>query len=81
MNYQDFNVFASASLEAHAVIGVFIDIEVWSGEKTLLEGHVYANLEANFPNPLCVAGSVSAELCFYPCPFFVVKFVLKLNLN
>ncbi|MCX7736066.1 MAG: hypothetical protein N2319_05080 [Candidatus Kapabacteria bacterium] len=70
MTYQNFNVNAKATLEGHANIGVFIDLAVWSGYKTLLEGNVQANLEANFPNPMCMAGSVYAELCFDPCPIF-----------
>jgi hypothetical protein len=68
VTYQNFNVLASATLDAHANIGVFVDLLVWSGYKTLLEGHINANLEASFPNPMCMAGSVYAEVCFDPCP-------------
>lgn len=70
MTYQNFNVTANARLSAHANIGVFVDLSVWSGNQTLLEGNVNANLEATFPDPMCMAGSVRAELCFDPCPVF-----------
>jgi hypothetical protein len=68
MTYQNFNVQANATLTAQANIGVFIDLSVWSGNKTLLEGQVNANLNATFPDPMCMAGSVYAEVCFDPCP-------------
>lgn len=68
MTYENFNVQANASLSAQANIGVFINLSVWSGNITLLEGQVNANLNVTFPDPMCMAGSVYAELCFDPCP-------------
>lgn len=70
LTYSPFQVSASATLVGNAIIGVFIDLAVWSGYKTLLEGSVTANLEATFPDPFCMAGSVYAEACFDPCPVF-----------
>lgn len=70
LNYSPFQVAASASLVGNAKIGVFIDLAVWSGYKTLLEGSVLANLQATFPDPFCMAGSIYAEACFDPCPVF-----------
>ncbi|MCX7611918.1 MAG: hypothetical protein N2043_10065, partial [Ignavibacterium sp.] len=68
MTYENFNVQANASLSAQANIGVFVNLSVWSGNVTLLEGQVNANLNATFPDPMCMAGSVYAEICFDPCP-------------
>ena len=70
LTYSPFQVSASATLTGNAKIGVFIDLSVWSGYKTLLEASVTANLQATFPDPFCLAGSIHAEACFDPCPIF-----------
>ena len=70
LTYSPLQVFASATLNGNAKIGAFIDISVWSGTLTLLEGSVTANLQATFPDPFCLAGSIYASICIDPCPVF-----------
>jgi len=68
--YSPLQVFASATLNGNARIGAYIDMSVWSGTLTLLEGTVTANLQATFPDPFCFAGSIYARACIDPCPVF-----------
>jgi len=70
VTYSPLQIFASATLNGNAKIGAYIDLSVWSGELTLLEGSVTANLQATFPNPFCLAGSIYASVCIDPCPVF-----------
>lgn len=68
LTYSPFQFSGSGYVSAHVVIGVFIDLEVWSGRKTLLNSNWEAAMEMTMPDPFCVAGKIHGSLCFDPCP-------------
>ncbi len=81
ITYSPLQVFHSATLSGGAKIGAFIDMSVWSGNVTLLEGSVTANLQATFPDPFCLAGSINASICMDPCPVFSCEFCLSTSME
>jgi len=70
IDYSPLQFTGTASLNGAAKIGVFVNIKVYKGRLTLLEGAASANMTIAFPDPVCFAGSVHAEGCIDPCPVF-----------
>jgi len=69
INYNPFQFTGTASLYGSAKIGVYIHVMHFKGKITLLSGEASANLMLTFPDPVCFAGRIHAELCVDPCPW------------
>lgn len=70
LNYSPFQFTGTATVEAHVVIGVFLDIKVYKGKLQLLSSNWSAGLVMTMPDPFCVAGKIHGDLCIDPCPIF-----------
>jgi len=65
--YSPLQFISTASLSASGEIGAYIDVKVFTGYLCLLSGEMSANMEVQFPDPVCFAGKVYAKACIKAC--------------
>jgi len=63
--YSPFQFTGKAVITGSAELGFHYDVYFDEGNLTVLSGAVTATLEAQLPNPVCFAGSISAKGCFW----------------
>lgn len=63
--YSPFQFTGGAVITGAAELGFHYDVYFDEGDLTVLSGAITATLQAQLPNPVCFAGSVSAQGCFW----------------
>lgn len=63
--YSPFQFTGGAVITGSAELGFHYDVYFDEGDLTVLSGSITATLEAQLPNPVCFAGSISAKGCFW----------------
>lgn len=63
--YSPFQFTGGAVITGGAELGFHYDVYFDEGNLTVLSGAITATLQAQLPNPVCFAGSVSAQGCFW----------------
>jgi hypothetical protein len=63
--YSPFQFTGGAVITGGAELGFHYDVYFDEGNLTVLSGAITATLQAQLPNPVCFAGSVSAKGCFW----------------
>lgn len=63
--YSPFQFTGGAVITGSAELGFHYNVYFDEGNLTVLSGSITATLEAQLPNPVCFAGSISAKGCFW----------------
>lgn len=63
--YSPFQFTGGAVITGSAELGFHYDVYFDEGDLTVLSGSITATLQAQLPNPVCFAGSISAKGCFW----------------